>query len=396
MPAEKDKIMKFKNEGREFKHPFHVVADFESTLIKINDDNEGNTKVLNKHVPNSFGLKYNCIHDEYSEPIYIFNDSNPDLVIENFIINLEKLALKSFNLTQQNKSKIIMTDEEKQQHKLCNKCFQCNNKFTSENIKIKHHDHITGQFISSLCSSCNLKYTYEKFLPVYIHNLKGYDSHLFISGLYKYGYQDKKGNNLSCIPNNEEKYISFSKKIYVGDYEKEGKMKKIMFEIRFLDTIAFMATSLEKLAENLKAGCKTVDEMRKVFKNTSNEFTNDEQFLMMTSKGIYPYNYIDSYDKLLINELPKKNQFYDKLNNVVCKQENYDKAIEVWDKFNCDKFLDYHNIYLKSDVLLLTDIWENFRDVCFKNYSLDAEYYYTAPGLSFDAMLKKQKLNWNY
>ena len=56
--------------------------------------------------------------------------------------------------------------------------------------KVKHHDHITGNFISTLCNSCNLKYTYKTMIPVYIHNLKGYDAYLFITGLFEYGEQD--------------------------------------------------------------------------------------------------------------------------------------------------------------------------------------------------------------
>lgn len=392
MPTDQQRTMKFINIGREFKHPFHVIADFESTLEKINDECEGNTKVYQKHVPNSFGLKYNCIHNEHSEKAYLFNHSEPEQVIESFVNELERLALKSYKLLQNNKTTIIMTEEQKQQHKQCIKCSKCDCSFSNDNIKVKHHDHINGKFISTLCSKCNLELKYERFLPVYIHNLKGYDAHLFINGLYKYGFQCDKGSNLSCIPNNEERYISFSKKIIVDEYENDNKMKPVWFELRFIDTFAFMATSLESLAGNLKSNCKTVEDMRKVFKNTSEEFTDDEQFLLMTEKGIYPYDYISSYDKLFDNQLPKRNMFYSRLSKTVCDKKDYEKAVNVWNVFKCETFLDYHNIYLKSDVLLLTDIWENFREVCFQNYALDCEYYYTAPGLSFDAMLKETKI----
>jgi hypothetical protein len=87
---------------------------------------------------------------------------------------------------------------------------------------------------------------------VYIHNLKGYDSHLFVSSLFKYGYQHKTSDNISCIPNNEEKYISFSKNIKVGEYvdKKTEKVNNVMFEIRFVDTFAFMASSIENLSDN--------------------------------------------------------------------------------------------------------------------------------------------------
>jgi hypothetical protein len=166
-----------------------------------------------------------------------------------------------------------------------------------------------------------------------------------------------------------------------------------MFEIRFLDTFAFMGTSLDKLSENLKDGCKTIMDFRNIFKNVSNEFKDDEQFKMMTMKGIYPYDYIDSYERLTESKLPKKKDFNSKLNNSKCSDEDYERARNVWDKFKCYSMLDYHNLYLKVDVVLLADIWENFRNVCFEHYGLDCEYYYTAPSLSWDSMLKLTKIN---
>ena len=382
---------KFKNFGKEFMHPFHVVADFESTLEKVDQNNEFGK--YQKHVQNSYGLKYNCIHNEFSEDVKIFNSANPEEVNISFIEELERLAKNSYELLQQNKTNIIMTNEDKMNHSKCNCCNNCKKEVNQE-TKVKHHDHITGQFISTLCNDCNLLFTYETFLPVYIHNLKGYDSHLFVTSLFTYGYQAEKSDNISCIPNNEERYISFSKHIEVGQRKvknketKKWELKPIMFEIRFLDTFAFMSTSIESLANNLKANCKTTEELRLVFKNTSEEFTNDEQFLLMTEKGVYPYDYISTYDKLNETKLPPQNAFYSQLYKKKCSNEDYQQAKKVWSTFQCESILDYHNIYLKSDVLLLADIWENFRAVCYKNYGLDCEYYYTSPSLSWDAMLK--------
>ena len=146
-------------------------------------------------------------------------------------------------------------------------------------MKVAHHDHISGKFISSICKRCNFNLKYKKFIPVYIHNLKMYDSHLFVSSLFKYGYQHESSKNITCIPNNEEKYISFSKKIKVDTKPakipsesqqwhidnktplglkieslfKNQKDKNIMFEIRFIDTFAFMASSIENLSNNLRS-----------------------------------------------------------------------------------------------------------------------------------------------
>ena len=165
--------------------------------------------------------------------------------------------------------------------------------------------------------------------------------------------------------------------------------KPVFYEIRFLDTFAFMASSIDALSENLKSSCNNnIIELRNTFKNISEHFINDDEFLLMIQKGVYPYDYIDSYDRLYEDKLPSQSDFYSELSSLECSNENYEKAKLVWTTFKCKNFLDYHNIYLISDVLLLSDIWDNFRNVCYKIYGLDCCYYYTAPSLSWDAMLK--------
>ena len=124
-----------------------------------------------------------------------------------------------------------------------------------------------------------------------------------------------------------------------------------------------MASSIEKLSENLRNNNNDINELRNSFKYTSQYFTNDEQFLEMIKKGVYPYDYIDDFNKLYTSYLPDINSFDSKLNKSKCSKEDYDQAKNVWNKFNCKNLLDYHNIYLKSDVLLLSDIWFNFSKV---------------------------------
>ena len=88
------------------------------------------------------------------------------------------------------------------------------------------------------------------------------------------------------------------------------------------------------------------------------------------------------------NHLPRK-PFYSKLNNEDISDEDYEHAQKVWEAFDCKTLKDYHDLYLKSDVLLLADVFETFRGVCMTNYELDPAWYYTAPGLTWDAALKK-------
>lgn len=390
LPNEDDNKMIFKGHQNTFKHPFFITADFEATLIPYQDDTSSNTIKYQEHKPNSFGLKFECIYPEYNKDVIIINNENEEELMKLFVENCEELTHYAYSLTQKNKIFDFnngWTNDEKEYHNKINQCQECHNHFDNKNKKCVHHDHITGKYINTLCSKCNLDFKYKRFIPIYLHNLKSYDSHFIVPYLAKYG--QTSDTNVSCIPNNEEKYISFSKNIVVDKYnDKKNEQNSLHYEIRFLDTIAFMASSLESLADNLKRDCKNSNEMRNVFKSLSKQYPNDDQFLLMCEKGIYPYEYITDYKVLYDQTLPCINRFYSKLNKEHCKEEDYKKAQKVWSLFNCKSLMDYHNLYLTSDVLLLSDIWSNFRDVCYKIYGLDPCYYYTAPSLSWDAMMK--------
>ena len=386
LPDEKYNKIRFVNHQNEFKHPFFVSMDFESTLEDCNIISESEETIkYQKHKANSCGLKFCCDFDNYDEGIKIFNNSDEDKLMEDVILECERMAKKSWALMMKNKTNIIMNKKDWDIYNNSKCCFECEKEFSDKVKKVRHHHHITGEFISVLCSKCNLKFKSKLFLPIYIHNLKGYDSHFIVPNLLKYGYKDDdKTDVISCIPNNEERYISFSKKILV--YEEDNF--KQYFEIRFLDSIGFMNSSLCSLVDNLKSGCDDIKELRKRFKYTSQELKNDNEFKLMISKGIYPYDYVNDYSKLNVEYLPSIENFYSKLNDEHCSNEDYERAINVWNTFKCKTFLDYHNLYLKSDVLLLADVWANFREVCYENYKLDCNYYYTAPSLSWDAFLK--------
>ena len=122
--------------------------------------------------------------------------------------------------------------------------------------------------------------------------MSGYDSHLFVKNL------GKSEGDIDCIPNNEEKYISFSKNVKVGSYlDKDKKEEKpIIHEIRFLDSAKFMASSLEKLVNNM--------ENHKFY--VKKEFNKTD---LISRKGVYPYDYMDCFDKFSEEKLPPKEKF---------------------------------------------------------------------------------------
>ena len=211
-------------------------------------------------------------------------------------------------------------------------------------------------------------------LLVIFHNLQGYDAHLFIKQL------STVPGVLNCIPSTEEKYISFSKKIKVDEYRSKlnGDNVSLYFEIRFIDSYKFLQPSLANLVRNLQP-----DD----FRNTKTIFKDKTELL--TRKGVYPYDYVSSIETLTETQLPPKEEFYSKLNDEDITGADYQHALNVWNTFNCKTIRDYHDLYLKSDVLLLADVFENFRATCLHHYNLDPAHYYTSPGLAWDACLQE-------
>jgi len=118
-----------------------------------------------------------------------------------------------------------------------------------------------------------------------------------------------------------------------------------------------------------------------------------EKFKQMRRKGVFPYDYLDSFEKFEDTQLPDIDSFYNSLSEENCRIDDYNFAQMVWKTFNCNTIKDYIKLYLESDVLILTDVFENFRKICQKIYKLDPINYVTAPSISWDAMLKYTNVN---
>ncbi|XP_057335085.1 uncharacterized protein LOC130673889 [Microplitis mediator] len=149
--------------------------------------------------------------------------------------------------------------------------------------------------------------------------------------------------------------------------------------LQYEDLFRFMASSLEKLAYYLDDDNKQITKLH---------YPDPEKFQLVTRKDVFPYEYITNIDKLNDRQLPDQNSFFSKLSNTGISDDNYSFIQLVWNKFNITTSGAYSDLYLKTDVLLLADVFENFRQSCLNNYNLDPLHYYTAPGLAFDAMLK--------
>eukprot|EP01048_Picozoa_sp_COSAG05_P023417 COSAG05_NODE_5063_length_1274_cov_0.869787_2_plen_330_part_00 len=197
---------------------------------------------------------------------------------------------------------------------------------------------------------------------MFFHNLKGYDGHLIASEVGKHTA------NLSAIPQNLEKYISFS-----------------FNHFRFLDSTAFLNASLEKLTKNLFDKGKGKDK----FIYSKRHCSKPEHLDMLLQKGVYPYDYMSTWDRFSETKLPPKSKFYSKLSESHISAEAHMHGQAVWDAFECSHLGDYHDLYMKTDVLLLADVFENFRQICMESYELDPAHYFTTPNFAWDAMPKK-------
>ena len=210
----KGKMLEFKNYHRLEKVPFIIYADFECFIKPIqscdpdpknHDGTERSyTKQYQNHEPSSFCYYIKCFDDEvYEQKLvsYTGDDAAKKVV--------EMLEEGIREITSIPEKKMIFGKEEKERFDEETKCWICNGEY-DDDVKVRDHCHFTGRYRGAVHNSCNLKYRKPNFMPVVFDNLSGYDSHLFIKNL---GFSE---GNIDCIPNNEERYISFTKKYRLG------------------------------------------------------------------------------------------------------------------------------------------------------------------------------------
>ena len=376
----KGQHVNFRNYHKQIPAPFVIYADFEAITEKVHgclpNNEKSYTEAYQKHIDCGYGYKLVChYNDEFSKPVQVFRGEN---AVYNFMEKMieevewcKSIIKKHFN------KPLVMTEENKLDFESAKYCHICKNRYSEEDICVRDHCHITGNYRGSAHQDCNLKLRLSPTniqIPVFFHNLRGYDSHFIMQQIdeiaKKHVYKNKKGEecqmDINCIPNNMEKYMAFM----LGKH------------LLFLDSFQFMSSSLDNLTKNLPDDA---------FIFTQQEFTG-EQFNLMKQKGTYPYDYMDSFQKFNDTQLPIKKDFFSILYNQHITHEQYDHAQTVWNTFNLKTMGDYHDLYLKSDTLLLADIFENFRKTCLQYYKLDPCHYFSSPGLSWDAMLKMTKI----
>ena len=419
MPAKDNNTIKYNHGEKSIKLPFAVYADLECLLEKMstcyNNPKESSTTKINKHTPSGYSIFTHCSFDKSKSKLNYYRGED---CMTKFCKDVREHATKI--ISYEKKDMIPLTKKEEEDYNNQKVCYICKKEFDKsdkKHYKLRDHCHYTGKYRGAAHNICNLRYKIPKEIPIVFHNGSTYDYHFIIKELVK-----EFEGNFECLGENTEKYITFSvpikKKI-------ENKDMEITYKINFIDSFRFMATSLSKLVDNLTEDihgdkcfdCKSdlsymkvIDETlifrcfncKKNYKKEINKelikrfastytFCNNDlnKFVMLLRKGVYPYEYMDGWDKFNETSIPNKELFYSNLTMENITETEYIHANNVFKTFKLNNLGDYHDLYFQSDTLLLADVFENFKKACIKTYEFDPAHFISLPGLAWQACLKK-------
>jgi hypothetical protein len=388
--------------------PFVIYAEFESYLSPIDHAGEGATHAVDEHIPSGFCV-YTISQDErFSSTPFLYSGSD---CMNIFFDHLLREQRRISCILGEYIAMLPLTRDEQAAYDASTICDSCKKSYTDDNWRVRHHNHSTGCFIAAVCNSCNLKlkprkrqrmwkklmnksprymnstkghknnhkegededdYGYKFFIPVVFHNLKSYDSHhifRYFDSRVVQKFDETRGENSSAnveiIGLNLERFVAFE-----------------MLHLRFIDSCQFLNAKLESLVESLSKSC---DEPYDKFKHTRLHMGTNE---LLFAKGVFPYEYFNSLDKFDETSLPPKDAFYSNLTMESISDDDYLRAQNIWQTFECRTFKQYHDHYLKTDCLLLADVFEQFRQTGMSFYGLDPAHYLTLPSYSWDACLK--------
>lgn len=326
-------------------HPYVIYADFETLSVGTDDD------YCVRTLP---ACSYGYVVVDWEGKIIVKDFARGDNIGKRFLQSLVETKTKLHeDLTTRSKP-LRMTDDEESRFQMATQCHICSGRLGKD--KVRDHDHLTGNYRGAAHNACNLKLRIPMKLPVFFHNLKNFDAHIIFKAL-----DAEFAEEISIIPHTIEKYVAFMCKGFV-----------------FLDSFAFLPSSLDSLAENIPVDIKESFLLQ--------IFQGDVSRLMR--KAVLPYEYMDSLERFDETSLPPIDKFYSSLKDSNINQEMYAHLKNIWDQFNCKTLGDFHDIYLKVDVILLAAVFENFRRVSHHHFELDPCHNFSVPGFSMNSALK--------
>ncbi len=345
---EDSKSLKFGRLHAQFKVPVILFFDFEAlnepsgSICKKceNRDCPHQTLQIAEHVPFCYSLlainRYNKIM--YTKTIAA-EDVAQDLIKTLLDIEDELLTFISRNLS------LTMSEDDEDVFENTTICHICQGKLGFD--KVRDHDHITGLFLGAAHNSCNLNRKETKRIPIYCHNLRGYDSHFIIKNLGL----DKRIKHTSALPSNGQKLKTFTLNSYC-----------------FLDSLDFLQGSLSDLVNSLPHSHPFH------FVDQSGLYSSGDNILKqkLLKKGIYCYEWADNFEKLLMTKsIPPYEDFFSLFSNKNISSEEYDHACDIFSSLKCKNMMDYTLKYCFLDVILLAEVLQAFREEIMDETGLD-------------------------
>src|SRR5437773_608777 len=373
-------ILVFRDHDKTIDAPTVMYADIEAILEHLPAKDGVNTQHTHKHTPCALGcmimsrIPNNRYHGKYVEFV------GPDCMTQ-FIDYAEEVLFQVYSWAENFETRCIAqrTPLEQRSFDLEHRCYQCKMPFTRKDGKSrdKHfdHDHITGLYRGAACARCNLKIRLSRLtLPIYFHNYRGYDNHHIV-----HAFAGRKYWECEPIAQNMEKFMSMTCKFQVGFNAKGNKLNA---RIYFRDSLQILPEGLAALVNNV--GESELHETLKMH----NIYGISKELIL--AKGIFPYSFFDSFDKMKYDSLPPIEDFYDTLSDRDISQADFDRACRAWQEFQCDTMQDYMLRYLEMDVRQLTDVFEYGRGISRRDDGLDLAHYLTISQLSMASALKCQ------
>lgn len=375
LPEKGQNILRFKNAEKSIPVPLIYYTDFESVIKKLEHEH-----FQSKHELCSYSF-FALGTQSFYKTFQLYTGKNSKDTLNHYITTLKEETIK---LDQELKDRLekfklpCLNYKENKEFKDAEECHFCKKQFTQKDPKVRDHCHITGKFRGAAHQSCNLKVRTSLEIKVVFHNGSNYDWKFIVRKLYKLTKEIK------AIPFTDEKFLTFSIQI------PETRIK-----LCFIDSFRFMSSSLDKLTQTLLKKKGEINNFKYTLEYFKQKYStiNQDEFKFIIQKGVMFYEYLDSFEKLHEEKPPSFESFYTSLKETDISEEDYQRFLKVWQLLNCKTIKDYLEVYLAVDVFILTDVFEEFRKTSFKYYKLDPAHYYSAPGLSWDAMLKHTQIN---
>ena len=361
--------------------PFTVYADIEELLKQPRATAEAN--VFSKHKPIAWAYYIQCHYEQHKEVLGVGGKPLGEVrtycgenAIHQFLEDLSYDAEVCEGIVKSLEN-VKYRGEIPIEYAEANTCHICGKEgFSTINpkeYKVLDHDHLTGLYRGAAHMNCNFQYYSAKNwrLPIFFHNLKGYDGYHIIKGLE--GYLDGI-ENMNCIARSLDKFTSFQ-----------------IDNLRFSDSNQFLLGTLDANVEGLKKEL-SVEQMKEAFEPVVTHFgvqDNNEKFELLMGKGVYPYEYMARKEVMKERKLPPKEAFFSNLQGKGISDQDYERAQLCFEKFGCKTLEDYTMLYVVLDVLQLASCFEKLRRTCLKpgGLELDPAHFITAPSLSWSAML---------